>query len=343
MTTGCHQPSESAHGPHLAVAPLVLTRTLLTVLSLGLSACACRQLSGPVPTLPVATPQSERVLGDTFARSSDGMALVYVPAGEFQMGSDREGICYARKLCQQYGGKGAIATCGTAAFANEQPAHTVELSAFWIDRTEVTNGQYRRCVEAGACSPPDQTGSYTREAYFGEPGFDDYPVIWVTWQQATDYCSWAGSRLPTEAEWEYAARGPQSWIFPWGNDLNLSRLNYCDASCATGVTDQLFDDGYPETAPVGSFPTGVSWCGALDMAGNVREWIGDWFAYYGKDRQVNPSGPASGQSRIPKGGCWLDTPDDTRCANRGENAPDYARHKVSFRCAVDDRPALQLP
>jgi formylglycine-generating enzyme required for sulfatase activity len=96
--------------------------------------------------------------------------------------------------------------------------------------------------------------------------------------------------------------------------------------------DPSYDDGYPETAPVGSFPSGVSWSGALDMAGNVREWVSDWFGYYAVDSQVNPIGDEEGQSYIPKGGCWLDTPDDLRSSNRGENTPDYTRHKVGFRC-----------
>lgn len=114
-----------------------------------------------------------------------------------------------------------------------------------------------------------------------------------------------------------------------------SRANYCDASCAAGVIDPSYDDGYPETAPVGSFPAGVSWCGALDMAGNVREWVADWFGYYSADPQVNPVGPSEGESYIPKGGCWLDTADNLRGSNRGQNTPDYTRHNVGFRCVVE--------
>jgi formylglycine-generating enzyme required for sulfatase activity len=263
------------------------------------------------------------------------MIMVYVPAGEFMMGTNREGISMARQLCREVSGDMAVSVCSPQAFADEQPAHPVTVTDFWIDRTEVTNRQYQRCVETGACRPPEKAGSFTRVSYFGVPTYQDYPVIWINWQQAADYCAWAGGRLPTEAEWEYAARGPESRIFPWGDTFDGTRLNYCDAGCASGVIDVRVDDGYPDTAPVGAFPDGASWCGALDMAGNVREWVSDWFGRYPAEAQVNPTGPPVGESRIPKGGCWLDRPDDVRSANRGENTPNYTRHKVGFRCAMD--------
>ena len=261
------------------------------------------------------------------------MVQVFVPAGDFKMGSDDGGLKYARQLCKQYGGEMAIATCRAAAFADESPTHGVALRGFWIDRTEVTNRQYRLCVRAGACVPPVDTGSHTRKSYYNNSAYGDYPVIWVTWQQATDYCRWAGARLPTEAEWEYAARGPESRTFPWGNVFDGKRLNYCDRRCKGGPNDPLVDDGNADTAPVGSYPAGESWCGALDMAGNVREWVADWYGRFTRARQSNPAGPLIGVSHIPRGGCWLDTPDDTRSANRGENSPDYSRDKVGFRCA----------
>jgi formylglycine-generating enzyme required for sulfatase activity len=279
-------------------------------------------------------PRSEELsLGDIHTRPTDGMVMVSVPAGEFRMGSDADELRYARDLCEEYCGEFALVTClRPESFGNEQPAHTVALDAFWIDRTEVTNGQYRQCVQAGSCDPPVESGSFTRDSYYDDGDYDDYPVIWVRWDQAADYCAWAGGRLPTEAEWEYAARGPGGLMFPWGETFDGTRLNYCDVGCE-GVNDETTDDGYPDTAPVGSFPAGVSWCGALDMAGNVREWVADWFVDYFSGRQVNPTGPSEGDSRIPRGGSWYDTPDDVRSANRGENSPDYTRHKVGFRCA----------
>ena len=109
-----------------------------------------------------------------------------------------------------------------------------------------------------------------------------------------------------------------------------------DVDCE-GVSDETVDDGYPDTAPVGSFPAGVSWCGAMDMAGNVREWVAGWFEYYSSEPQVNPMGPSSGDSRVTRGGSWYDTPNDVRSANRGQNTTDYVRHKVGFRCAIDSQ------
>jgi formylglycine-generating enzyme required for sulfatase activity len=297
---------------------------LLLLLTILLSQCTPGGLFSAKPEL-----------GDTREREIDGMTMVFVPSGEFTMGVDYLGMRAGINLCKEFKTTKGPGTCMGEAFANEMPAHLVTLDAFWIDRTEVTNQQYQRCVEEAACSPPSETGSYTSETYFGDPGFEAYPVVWVTRDQAVEYCSWAGGRLPTEAEWEYAARGPENLTFPWGNDFDPSRANYCDASAAAGDVDLTYDDGYPETAPVGSFPTGVSWCGALDLAGNVREWVSGWFGYYTADPQVNPQGPDSGRTYPTKGGCWLDKPDNLRSSNRGENTPDYVRHKVGFRCVVD--------
>jgi len=272
-------------------------------------------------------------LGDTWTRPADGMVMVYVPGGEFEMGIDADGAKYARQLCKAYAGEAALAVCQPMSFANERPAHTVALDGFWIDRTEVTNGQYRRCEEAGVCDPPTESSSYTRDSYYGDSAYDDYPVIYVNWLRANTYCEWVEARLPTEAEWEYTARSPEGWTYPWGNEFDGTRLNYCDVNSKLGPKDETVDDGYADTAPVGSYPAGISWCGALDMAGNVREWVADWFGYYPSERRVNPTGPSSGESRIPRGGSWLDAPDNIRSTNRGENTPDYTRHKVGFRCA----------
>jgi formylglycine-generating enzyme required for sulfatase activity len=284
------------------------------------------------PSMPF---NAKNHLGDTKERQGDEMTMVFVPSGEFLMGIDYLGMRYAFDLCKTGTEVLGPGVCQGPSYANEMPAHPVTLDGFWIDQTEVTNRQYGRCVEEQVCSQPSETNSFTRESYFNDTAFSDYPVVWVTRDQAAEYCSWAGGRLPTEAEWEYAARGPDSLTFPWGADFDPSRLYYCDASCAYGVIDPSYDDGFPETAPVGSFPNGASWIGALDMAGNVREWVNDWFAYYTPDPQVNPDGPEEGSTHIPKGGSWLDRPDDLRSSNRGENTPDYTRHKVGFRCVME--------
>jgi formylglycine-generating enzyme required for sulfatase activity len=294
-----------------------------------------------VQTAAETTPMSTRAPGETWLRPSDGMTMVYVPAGEFVQGSDKDAVEYARELCKAYTGDLAQVLCVYETYQDERPAHRVMLDGFWIDRTEVTNGQYRLCADAGRCLAPEESGSFTRETYYGDGDYDDYPVVWVTWQQASDYCAWAGGRLPGEAEWEYAARGPENRVFPWGDAFDGTRLNYCDSNCEPGHTDETVDDGHADTAPVGSYPKGVSWCGAWDLAGNAREWVADWFGEYAVGRQVNPRGPAVGHSRIPRGGCWLDRPDDARSANRGGVSPDYTRHKVGFRCARDAGPVTK--
>ncbi len=160
---------------------------------------------------------------------------------------------------------------------DEQPVHEVTLDAFWIDRTEVTNAQFAGCVADGACQPPSETSSSTRDPYYGNDEFADYPVIYVSWNDASEFCEWAGGRLPTEAEWEYAARGPESFTYPWGNNgPSTSLLN--------------FDTNVGDTSEVGSYPDGASWVGALDMAGNVWEWVNDWYdsGYYQNSPGENP-------------------------------------------------------
>jgi serine/threonine-protein kinase len=228
------------------------------------------------------------------------MVMVYVPAGEFEMGS-------------------------TEGNDDEKPVHTVALDGFWIDQTEVSNAQYVRCVEAGDCSPPRESGSTTRDPYYGNSTYEDYPVIYVSWRQAADYCAWAGGRLPTEAEWEYAARGGDGRTYPWGDGApDCSKANY------RGVDGLCVGD----TSGVGSYPAGASWCGALDMAGNVWEWVADWYGGYPSGRQVNPTGPSSGEYRGLRGGSWLDSRNHARCAfrNWGRVLTHWYDH-VGFRCA----------
>jgi serine/threonine-protein kinase len=304
------------------------------MLALGaavIAACAPAPTASPAPTSTTA-PATNYSAGDAWKRAADDMDMLFVPAGSFVMGSDREMARYAKELCAAASGELAVAVCKMAAFVNEQPAHRVGLAAFWIDRTEVTNGQYQLCVQAGACEPPALNSSFSRPSYYGDPSFDDHPVVNVRWSDAAQYCSWAGARLPTEAEWEYAARGPASRIFPWGNAFEKSRLNYCDAGCAL-IEDSSYNDGYPDTAPVGSFPSGASWMGALDLAGNAREWVNDWLAGYPASDAENPHGPETGELKVPKGGSWYDTPDDVRSANRGGESLEYYRDNLGFRCA----------
>jgi formylglycine-generating enzyme required for sulfatase activity len=262
------------------------------------------------------------------------MVMVYVPGGKFQMGSTEEEVDFAMEMCaaQPYG------NCERSWFENEHPAHQVTLDDFWIDQTSVTNAQYQRCVEAQVCDPPLWNSSDTRQDYFGNSAFDDYPVIYVNWLQADAYCEWAGARLPTEAEWEYAARGPENHIYPWGDEFDGTRLNYCDANCDYDYADEEFDDGYSDTAPVGSYPGGASWCGALDMAGNVFEWTAGWLEEYTAERQVNPTGPSSGTLHPLRG----DAADGIRATARSaahHGEPSTRTYKyLGFRCASSTAP-----
>ena len=298
------------------------------------------QTAAPTPVQPTPSVKPTPVslsLGDTRTRPLDGAVMVYVPAGEYTMGSAKDQMGYILQLCEvdDFRIFGEDARCFSTEFADETPARIIALDGFWIDRTEVTNKQYERCVDAGTCTPPTMNTSYTRATYYGDSAYDDYPVIWVGWDQAADYCHWVGARLPTEAEWEYAARGPESRLFPWGDTFDGTRLNYCDASCELGTADHSTDDGYPDTAPVGSYPSGVSWCGALDMAGNVREWVSDWYGPYQGGKQEDPTGPDSGSLLVSRGGSWFDVPTNVRSEKRGQNTPDFSVYKLGMRCVKD--------
>jgi len=250
-------------------------------------------------------PPPEASIGDTWTRPADDMVMVYVPAGEFLMGSS---------------------DADDEAYANEKPQHTVYLDAFWIDRTEVTNSQYRKCVEAGACPEP-------RCWMYGDYNGPGQPVVCVTWDDARAYAAWAGGRLPTEAEWEKAARGTDGRIYPWGDEFDGSRLNYCDRNCAGDRKDTGADDGYAVMAPVGSYPAGASPYGALDMAGNVWEWVADRHeeGYYARSPARNPQGPDSGDSRVLRGGGFNDEERGVRCAARYGGCPDCRVLSGGFR------------
>ena len=154
------------------------------------------------------------------------MVLVYVPAGEFKMGSSRAE--------------------DPQTFEEELPQHIVYLDDYWIDQTEVTNAQYARCVaDGGACTKPNDNTSLTRSSYYDNSQYANYPVILVSWSQAAAYCAWAGRRLPTEAEWEKAARGPDGRIYPWGNTFDGTMANYCDINCNNAWKDNIMMTAIP--------------------------------------------------------------------------------------------------
>jgi len=226
-----------------------------------------------------------------------GTPHVEVPAGTFQMGS-------------------------TSGAPDEQPVHRVSGAAFVMDRYEVTNARYALCVADGICSPPSLTSSFKRPAYYGVAELADYPVIHVSWGQADTFCAWAGGRLPTEAEWERAARGTaDSRTYPWGDSApDCDKANF--AGCI-GDTDR-----------VGRRPAGQSPYGVFDMAGNVWEWTADWYeaGYYTRSPDQEPTGPDAGYMKVMRGGCWVSGTSSLRATCRKAELPSSWAPNVGFRC-----------
>jgi len=227
--------------------------------------------------------------------------MAFIPAGDFLMGSS---------------------DADKDAPSNEKPQHTVSLDAFWMDKFEVTNAQYQKCVDAGKCAAPRNSFSSTRSAYYGNSQFDNYPVIEVAWNDAKTFCEWSGKRLPTEAEWEKAARGTDGRIYPWGNIFDASKLNSSEGKRG-------------DTTSVGSYSAGASPYGIMDLAGNMWEWVADWYdgKYYSSSPRSNPPGSSSGQFRVLRGGAWYDNQDLVRAAFRFVDLPTITNDVFGFRCA----------
>ena len=225
----------------------------------------------------------------------DSSETVRIPAGSFVMGS----------------GSGDD---------DEKPMHSVTLSEYYIDKYEVTNRQYRRfCDSIGRGYPDDPKFSGMPDYFITCP---DHPVVNVSWNDAKAYCDWAGKRLPTEAEWEKAARGTDGRKYPWGNEEpDATRCNF-------GIN-------VGHTTEHGAYSNGASPYGCMDMAGNVWEWCNDWYdsGYYSKGVNSNPQGPSSGSSRVFRGGSWISNADRLRCAYRNRDEPAYRNDNLGFRCA----------
>jgi formylglycine-generating enzyme required for sulfatase activity len=274
-------------------------RTCAALIALTLAACSTNvpaPTATAAPTLPPtlepsATPlpipthtPAPTAIPDRLALA-DGIVMVLIPAGEFTMG-----------LADGLG--------------DERPAHTVVLDSYYLALTETTNDQYRACVDAGVCQPPARPDCCTENPhwtpiwpdYFANPQYGKYPALFISWNAADTYCRWRGMRLPTEAEWEKAARGPDGGQYPWGDQKpDPSLLDFYWTA-----------EEYPAPpsytpSPVGSYPAGASPYGILDMAGNVYEWVHDWYAdaYYAVSPAANPTGPAEGSFKVSRGGSFF--------------------------------------
>ncbi len=269
-----------------------------------------------IPLTSTSVPTEEAT--DMRVSSIDGMPQVYIPAGTFHMGG-----------------------FDVRAAPDEFPAHQVTLDAYWMDQLEVTNAMYQLCVNAGTCTLPRNLGTARKADYFYNLEFKDYPVVYVTWGQAKAYCEWADRRLPSEAEWERAARGDDMRTFPWGED----KADYRFANFNMLVTD---------TSRVGSYPLGASPFGVLDMAGNVAEWTNDIYSptfYASALEMFNPVGPTSSSSlkRVVRGGSLGDAEINIRVSKRSsvlgsdlKVIPGSAEYlgefspRIGFRCAQDE-------
>jgi formylglycine-generating enzyme required for sulfatase activity len=295
----------------------------------------------PTPTLtltPTITLTPTLGIGSIRVRPLDDMVMLYVPRGEFSMGTDD-------------------------GYENEKPPHTVALDDYWIDQTEVTNIMFRQFVDATGYrtdaesldkSLVYQPGKFTETpkkwvkvlgADWLHPqgpdsnidGLDDHPVVQISWNDAAAYCAWAGGRLPTEAEWELAARGTDGRLYPWGNQsLSGTLANSADSNLDAIWATTRFDDGYKFTSPVGHYPQGVSPFGTFDMAGNAAEWVFDIYEYgfYSDSPFSNPTGPAAGYLHVLRGGQWSYNEEGLRSTARIGQLHNYSIDYSGFRCAM---------
>ncbi|MGF1505150.1 MAG: formylglycine-generating enzyme family protein [Anaerolineae bacterium] len=253
--------------------------------------------------VPSPTPIPDRITDPS------GAEMILIPAGTFLQGSE-PGV-----FVDNVGAQFEIPP-------DELPQREVMVDAFYIDRLEVSNAQYLACVEAGACEPPFRTDCCTEQPgayiawpeYFGNPEFDDYPVIFISWYDAQDYCTWRGARLPTEAEWEKASRGTDGRIYPWGNELPTPEVLNFQWPIGTFPERPLYT-----TSPVESYEAGASPYGVLNLAGNVYEWVYDIYDqdYYSYGPTDNPTGPEDGGAfRVTRGGSFWNQAYRNRSANR---------------------------
>lgn len=268
-------------------------KTVWFVLAAVLIVSMAVVVSADESAIPLYDGKPGKKVGDMRINPKDGAEMVWVPAGEFIMGSND-------------------------GFDDAKPQRNVHLDGYWVYKYPVTVAQYRKYCESTERNMP-------RPPLWGWQ--DNHPIVLVSWESAVDYAEWAGASLPTEAQWEKAARGTDGRTYPWGNDWDLTKF-------ANSVEERLMS-----TQPVGSYPDGASPYGALDMVGNVWEFCSDWYGieYYKSQPSSNPKGPDSGVARTARGGSWIfvDAKEDFRCFNRGAIAPNLRYDYYGFRCVVN--------
>jgi formylglycine-generating enzyme required for sulfatase activity len=247
---------------------------------------------------------------EEYTCTQDSSTMIRIPEAEFWIGSPPE--------------EGDV---------DEHPEHDVRLDEFYLDKFEVTNREYRRFCDSASHEYPLDPDFPDMDDYFRN--YPDYPVVNVSWDDAMAYAAWAGKDLPTEAEWEAAARGPNARKYPWGfTEPDGRRANFADRNTDYPWSEKAYDDGYARTAPDGTYPDGASFYGAMDMAGNVWEWCRDWYgsSYYRGSPDYEPRGPRSGVGRVIKGGGWNYGFKQLRCAGRQAVSPGSHAAYLGFRC-----------
>ena len=308
----------------------------------------------PLPT-PEPTPMETPIPEPTplpvsiTSRTAD---MLLISGGEFEMGADSAQLLEECGLFHE--------SCDEAWFTSAGPIHMIQLAPFYLDANEVTNEAFleylneledietgcagQLCFEAADSRIEiDSDGLYTvDESYF------EHPATGATWYGAAAFCTWRDVRLPSEAEWEMAAswdnENNTKYLYPWGDEFDGTALNHCDINCEEQQSSSDFDDGFANTAPVGSYESGLSPIGAYDMGGNVWEWVNDWYddAYYRDAPESDPLGPEEGEDKVVRGGSWFDTGNFSASAIRFPAPPVESGDSIGFRCAVDAIPADEV-
>ena len=287
---------------HQMDSPWIDPQPMRTILffSAVIGLLTCFLFEGPIEAkdlVPSSSPFSDTESRITPIVTHSSAPMVLIPAGEFAMGSDR-------------------------GQDDEQPVHRALLSAFYLDAYEVTVSRYAEFLATQKPDPPFKWNEATSGSH------ENKPVIGINWYDARDYCRWVGKRLPTEAQWEMAARGNEGRIYPWGN------VHPTKGHANAG---QIKWRGYETLTNVGQFELGKTPNGVYDLAGNLWEWVADWYdsAYYQFSPRENPTGPSAGPLRVLRGGAWNNDSKSIRSANRAGYAPDARRNDLGFRCAKD--------